>query len=202
MTILTWPTFSRAAPGEMQWSLISNTLKFESPVNRAVQTVGRAGALWSCAVTFQNLNEADTAILEAFLVSLEGQANRVSLWNWQRERPRGVGGGSPLVKGAGQTGGSLLVDTAPTSVTNWLLAGDYVGVGSRLHMAVANASTDGSGEATLSLRPTLFDAPADNAPITLIKPTVTMMLAEDSVSWQVQPGQFVTHTLRFVEDPT
>lgn len=186
----------------MQWSLVSNTLKFESPVNRAVQTLGRPGALWSCAVTFQNLDAADTAILEAFLLQLEGQANRVSLWNWQRERPRGVGGGSPLVKGAGQTGGSLLIDGGPLSTSGYLVPGDYVGVGSRLHMNVGTANTNGSGEATLTLRPTLFTAPADNEVITLVKPTVTMMLAEDSVSWQVQPGQFVTHTLRFIEDPT
>mgnify|MGYP000083941907 CR=1 FL=1 len=199
MTTLTWPSFSRAAPRDLQWALIAKTQVFQSPLNGAIQTGSMPGAQWSCAFTYNDLDETDSALLEAVLLALEGRAGRIALWNWQRESPRGVGGGTPLVRGGSQVGGSLDVDGAPLSTTAWLRAGDYVGVNGELKMLTANVDTNGSGQATLAFKPNLRSAPADNAPLTLTRPTATFMLADDTVSWSVVGQLRATHTLRFIE---
>ena len=90
--------------------------------------------------------------------------------------PHGVGGGSPLVKGASQTGASLLVDAAPLSTTNWLKAGDIIkvaGVNWVLDVT-ANVTSDGSGNATIGIDPPILagQSPADNAVVTITAVTL------------------------------
>ncbi len=46
-------------------------------------------------------------------------------------------------------------------------------------MATAQVVSDSSGEATLAFTPPLRTSPADGAALTLVNPTVTMMLADD-----------------------
>jgi hypothetical protein len=84
---------------------------------------------------------------------------------------RGAATGTPLVNGASQTGGSLVIDGAATSVTGWLKAGDYIQLGSNgsstLHKVLTDANSDGSGNVTLDIWPHIRVAPADNAAVTV-----------------------------------
>lgn len=78
----------------------------------------------------------------------------------------GAGGGTPLVKGAGQIGSSLATDGWPNS-TAILKSGDFITVtGLALALEVqSDVSSDGSGNATLILDPPIMSALADNAAI-------------------------------------
>jgi hypothetical protein len=92
----------------------------------------------------------------------------------------GLGGaGTPQVKGAGQTGGTLNIDGCTASVTNWMMAGDYFSVNSELKRLTRNASTDGAGETTLYFEPILRVTPADNATLTVRGATCPMILVDD-----------------------
>lgn len=183
-----WPTLSRTAPREVEFRLLANSQTFRSPLTQSAQTLELPGARWSVSFTLSALTEADAAILQAFLVSLDGQAGRFTLHNFARPQPRGVATGTPLVKGSGQTGKTLITDGWTAGVTGILKAGDFIGVNGELKMVIADANSDGTGTATLAIRPALRASPADNAPITIDRPTATFMLTEDSVQWLTRPG--------------
>lgn len=197
MTTLTWPTLTRSAPRVLDWSLVPNTQSFSSPLSGAVQTVEMPGARWKASFMMENLTEADAALLQAFLVTLRGRAGRFYLYNFARSAPRGTASGTPLVKGAAQTGNTLIIDGCAVGAT--LLAGDYFNVNGELKMVVAAATANGVGEMTLTFEPPLRSSPADNAAVTLTQPTATFMLANDELKWNTQPGKFSTFPLDCIE---
>lgn len=197
MTTLTWPTLTRSAPRVLDWSLAPNTQTFSSPLSGAVQTVEMPGARWQVSFAMENLTEADSPLLQAFLVKLRGKAGRFYLHNFARPEPRGTQRGTPLVKGASQTGNTLEVDGCTIAAT--LLAGDFFEVNGELKMVVADATANGAGEMSLTFEPPLRSSPADNAVVTLSQPKATFMLASDELKWSTQPGKFTTFSIDAIE---
>lgn len=179
MTTLTWPTLTRSAPAECEWTLEANTQSFTSPLSRATQTVEMPGARWRVSFTLQNLQEADTALLDAFRAQLRGRAGRFYLHHFARPLPRGTLRGIPLVKGADQTGTTLIIDGCTVGAT--LKAGDYFAMNDEFKIVVADATADGAGEMTLTFEPPLRASPADNAPVTVESPKATFMLTDDAM---------------------
>ena len=101
----------------------NTTIAYVKPANitfRAVNTVGmsmspftyqqvvaHAGQRWECDVTLPAMARADAEQWVAFLVSLRGQFGTFTLGDPVGASPRGSAGGTPLVNGASQTGGTL-----------------------------------------------------------------------------------------------
>lgn len=201
MTTLAFPTLSMP-PARIDWRLIASTQVHEAPGTGAMQTQELPGALWACTITFESLGVADARILQALLASLRGRAGRIAVPNFAQPAPRGVGGGTPLVKGAAQTGVSIIVDGAPLSTSSWLRIGDFVGIAGGLFMVTADVNTNGAGEATLPVAPPVLVAPADNAPVTLALPTVVMRLVDDQQGWTYTGAPLIDFTLDLIEVPT
>jgi len=191
--------FPSVNPASIEWALISNTQAFVSTANGTVQTAERPGARWHVSLRFNTLSEDNARTLIAFLVSLRGRANRFTLHDHALPSPRGVATGTPLVNGSGQTGGSLNTDGWTVSTTGILKAGDWIGFGSELHMLRADADSDASGNATLLIEPPIRTSPADNATITVSKPTATFMLVDDKQTWSVRPAMIYGLTINAVE---
>jgi hypothetical protein len=105
----------------------------------------------------------------AALRSLDGPLGTFYLGDTAWKTPRGTATGTPLVKGASQTGEDLITDGWTAGVTGIMKAADWIqlgtGTSARHYMVVADANSNGSGEATLTLRPKLRSSPADNAAI-------------------------------------
>jgi hypothetical protein len=109
----------------------------------------------------------------------------------------GARGGTPLVNGGSQTGSSLVTDGWSNSITGVVKAGDIITLGStpantvyavnpvnkqstgqaRQFVVTADANSNGSGQATISISPaittstayqTVNASPADNLPIALM----------------------------------
>lgn len=185
MTILSLPVsppFQKA-----KFSLRSNTQLFTSPLNRSSQTLELPGAVWGGDFTLPPIQDpAIAAAWAVFFVQLRGQSGRFYAGDPKGATPRGTPTGTPLVAGASQTGTSLTTDGWTPSKTVFK-AGDYFSVtgGSRREMKkiVADATSDGSGNATLTFEPPIRNSPADNAAITVSSATCIMMLADDTVSW-------------------
>jgi hypothetical protein len=82
----------------------------------------------------------------------------------------GAGGGTPTVNGANQTGTSLITHGWPNTTTV-LRAGDVLTIASLplVYDVVANAVSDGSGNATIQINPPIFSggSPANGAALTL-----------------------------------
>ncbi len=197
MTTLAWPTLTRAAPRMLDFALVPNTQSFSSPLSGAVQTVELPGARWKMSFMMENLTEADSALLQAFMVKLRGRAGRFTLHNFARAEPRGTQRGAPLVKGASQTGTTLAIDGCTVGAT--LLAGDFFAVNGELKMVVADATADGAGEMSLTFEPPLRSSPADNDALTLSQPPATFMLAGDEAKWSTQPGKFSSFPIDCIE---
>jgi hypothetical protein len=89
-----------------------------------------------------------------------------------------------LVNGAGQTGRTLITDGWTASQTGILKRGDYLhfdsGYGRELKIVTADANSNASGQATLSIMPPIRTAPVDNAAITLQSPNCIMRLKDDA----------------------
>lgn len=199
MSDYTWP--GTIVPNASEWRLIANTAAFVSPLSGMTRTLARGGDRWACTLTCNNLVGAKRAVLQAFLARLRGQAHRVVLPDHAYNR-RGTQTANVLVKGASQTGSSLLVDGGV--YTRTLLAGDMITVANYLYMVVVDATFNASTEATLTITPPLRASPADNAPVTITSPTARFLLADNTVSWSNVPGglqgPMSSFSLSFVED--
>jgi len=179
MTTLTMPDTTFRA---VRFGLKTNTQTFRSPLNGAVQTLELPGARWFGTFDINPRTRAQAAAWQAFLVNLSGSAGRFSAFDPSATSPQGAYDSSldnPLVNGASQTGTSLVTDGWRANITGILKAGDYFSVNGEFKMVVADVDTDASGAATITFRPALRSSPPDNAALTLINPTVTMMLVDD-----------------------
>lgn len=199
MTDYTWP--SEVIPTSSEWQLVANTAAFTSPLTGATRTLARGGDRWACTLTCNNLNADKRAVLQAFLARLRGQAHRVLLTDHAFRR-RGTQTADVLVKGANQTGVSLIVDGATVGAT--LKAGDLVSIGYALHMVVTDATANGSGEMTLAITPPLRAAPSDNATVSVASPLSRFLLSSNTVAWSNEPGgksgTISSFTVELIED--
>jgi len=196
MSILTFPAIT---PSANNWGLQSNCQSVRSELDGTVQTLALPGDIWVDVMTFTNVFNPNARILSAFLASLRGESGRFYLSPPGYVRA-GIGTGSPLVKGAAQTGLSITIDGCTSSVTGWLLAGDYVQIGDELKMITADANTDSGGNATLSFVPPIRVSPADNSAVITTAPKCIMKLKDNSqVRWPMQPGRIYAMSVAIEE---
>jgi hypothetical protein len=160
-----------------------------SPFTFSGQAFAYPGQMWTADVTLPPMKRADAEQWVAWLISLRGQLGTFLLGDPNGATARGAATGTPLVNGASQTGGSLVIDGAATSVTGWLKAGDYIQLGtngsSRLHKVLTDANSNGSGNVTLDIWPHIRIAPADNATVAVSSAKGLFRLASNEQAWSV-----------------
>jgi hypothetical protein len=165
--------------------LETNTQTFESPLNRVTQRLELQGQRWRATWTLPPMSKANAAPWIAFFMKLKGTVNTFTASDPDWQTNLGAWSGTPLVKGASQTGNSLIIDGCTAGVTGWAKAGDYFNVSGKLRRVTADANSNGSGEVTLSFEPPIYTAPADNAAITKNPATVEMRLLDDGAGeWE------------------
>jgi hypothetical protein len=198
MTIHAWPALNKFEPATWDWSLVSNTQTFSSPLSGSVQTLEMPGARWRVTFQMNSMTAADSALLRAWFAKLRGQSGRFYLHNMAHPIPRGVGGGVPVVSGAGQSGSSLTTSGWPVSATV-LKAGDFFEVNSELKMAVADAVSNASGVASVAFEPPLRNSPANATGITTNKPLAIFKLDDDIVRWTTVAGALSSFAISATE---
>ncbi len=161
-----------------------------SPFTYQQQVVAHAGQRWEVDVTLPAMNRADAEQWVAFLVSLRGRFGTFTLGDPVGASPRGSAGGTPLVNGASQVGGTLNIDGCTASQTGWLKAGDYIQLGSAgsatLHKVLADADSNGSGEVALDIWPYIRTAPSDNATVVVTNTIGRFRLADNEQNWSIR----------------
>lgn len=174
-----------------------------SPFTFAGQAFAYPGQMWQADVTLPPMKRADAEQWVAWLISLRGQLGTFLLGDPIGATARGTPTGTPLVKGANQTGGTLEIDGATTSVTNWLRAGDYIQLGSgstaRLHKVLQNVNSDGSGNVSLDLWPHIRTAPADNATVTVSSAKGLFRLSNNEQEWSIDSASIYGVTFSAME---
>lgn len=158
------------------------------------------GVAWVISGSLNLLNREQAAEYNAFVAALHGRKGTFTLSPPGQGTPRGTATGTPLVKGADQTGNVLVTDGWTAGVTGILKVGDLFQLGSgataTLHMVVvADVDSDGSGNATITFAPKIVTAPADNAAITVSNPVGHFRMSSNLTPVSIQPPN--THSIRF-----
>lgn len=177
-------------PARVRMRALSVVGASESPFTLEQEIQAHQGQRWEADIELPPISDQDVAeAWLAFLLSLNGREGTFLMGDPAQLTYRGIGGGSPLVNGAGQTGRTLAIDGCPLSTTGWLKAGDVIQLGtgstSRLHKVLAQANTNGAGQVTLDIWPRLRYSPADNAPVTISGCVGLWRLASNDTGWDV-----------------
>ena len=196
---MTTYTFPAVTPTTSTFELITNTKKFQSPLSGAVQTADRKGARWRVTMSFKNLSGVNRALMQSFLAKLNGQEHRFYLQDHSYTK-RGAGSGTIDVKGASQTGSTLLCDGASFAVTNILREGDYIAFNNELHMVTTDASSDGSGNVTLTIAPPIRKPTNDNDLIDTDVPVLGVFMLGSKAAWSNSVGLFSDFSIEAIED--
>jgi hypothetical protein len=174
-----------------------------SPFTFAGQAHAYAGQRWEIDVTTKPLSIREARQWDAWLTSLRGQYGKFLMGDPMGYTPFGNGGGTPLVAGSDQTGGTLNIDGASTSQTDWLKAGDYIQLGtgefSTLHKVLLDVDTDGAGAASLELWPHIRTAPSDNSSVIVTNPRGLFRLADSTPSWSTNYDRTVVLSFTAME---
>lgn len=115
---------------------------------------------------------------------------------------KGVGGGTPLVNGAAQTGDSIITDGWTPSVTNSVRTGDVIKLAgdNAVYRVRSDGSSDGAGNMTIDIVPNLRLSPLNNAAVTFTGVTFrVIVLRRSSFESSRSPIYFAGMTVTFAE---
>ena len=167
------------------------------------QVRSRGGQRWKIELGYQNLPRASSEAFEAFVMALRGQYNTCTLVvPGASDAPQGTWPGSPVLNGANQSGRSILLRGFTAGQTGVAKAGDYVTFAGdlKVYKVVADANSDGSGLATLSIEPALMiTSLADGAAVTSTNVAFTVAATADTLDFALSPPAFRAFTASFME---
>lgn len=186
-----------------QWptSPVPNSIKISSVYPTLVSTAqslkqqvrSRGGQRWKIELAYVNLLRTQLAVLRAADLALRGQFNvcTLAMITGIYDTAQGTWSGTPKVNGAGQVGRTLNAKGFTPSQSGVAKADDFVQFSTdpKVYSIVADANSDGSGNAALSLEPALMQPPPDNTNI-IFGTSVLFTLARDSdlSEFPMRPG--------------
>ena len=163
-TFPTSPAFSSLIVQSVQPTFISRSI---SGRRQARQTHGQ---YFKMTASFPPMTRAQFAPINAFIAKQRGQYESFQVVPPVLNAGLGSPAGTPLVNddgGASQTGRSVVTDGWSNSITIFK-AGDYLKFANhdKVYTVTADATSDGSGDSTISIEPALITSPADDSAIT------------------------------------
>lgn len=175
----------------------------QSPFTLSQQVYKHQGQAWEAEVSLPPMKRDEAEQVASFLLKMNGQYGTFLLGDPANTSPRGVGTGTPLVNGGSQTGDSILVDGWTPNTTAILKAGDWIQLGSgsstRLYKVLDDVNSDGSGNASLTIWPSLRSSPADDAEVTILSPKGQWRLASNEMQYSIDEASVYGITFACVE---
>lgn len=187
------------APSRVRFTPYAMVAVGISPFTGHQQAYEHQGQLWKLDFDLPSMQRADAEEWTAFLLSLNGRKGTFQMGDPAAATPRGIATGTPLVKGASQTGQVLLTGGWTISTTNIMRKGDYIQLGNYLHKLLKDVNSDGSGNATLDIWPRLRTSPADNSAIVTSSCKGLFRLAKNEMSWEISEGVEYGFSIEAVE---
>ena len=159
-----------------------------SPYTGGQQVYKNQLALWKAVFQLPPMKRATAAQWQSFFAELNGRYGTFLAGDPDAKTIQGAATGSIYVNGAHSIGDtSIDLDGFATSTSNVFKKGDYIQFGSgstaKLHMVVADASSNGSGEATVTIEPPLKAALSDDDQITYSNASAVFRLDTNDVTW-------------------
>lgn len=202
---ITYPISLPSAPGYRRVSIQPRSAVgiYASPFTYQQQTYAHQGQMWTGEFELPPMSRAEAAPWVAALVSLNGVEGTFYFGDPSWTSAQGIATGTPVIKGAAETGYDIDTDGWTAGQTGIMKAGDWVQIGattaSKLFMVMADANSDGSGNATLTLWPRVRTAFADNTALTVTSPKGIWRLAAP-IPWAISTDNLVAGiTVQFVE---
>ncbi|MGE3623599.1 MAG: hypothetical protein AB7H77_07000 [Bdellovibrionales bacterium] len=189
---LTMPT--NVKPNRVTVSPLSTVGVSTSPYTLQQQKFKWAGEAWAFKVTYPPMTRDQAEEWLAFFLECQGRYGTFLFGDPAGAVPRGVGGGTPLVDGAGQTVGgyALAVKGCPASTVGWLKKGDYIQVGegeeAELHKLIRDADSNADGDVTLYFWPALRRSPADEETVVIEGAQGCFSMQSNMNGWDVDVG--------------
>lgn len=205
MAIEDWP--AGLYPQQMQFRLQDVGVQFRSPFSGTIQSVNFVGEHWTCDLTLPGRRSDKGPFdpgpkLAAFLHWLKGGINQVRLYDPKYWQPRGTMTSATLQTTVTRGAGPVTPIILSTSVGVTLLSGDKFSVGGQWfevrHDAVAGGSPLAMDVYTTNRVRATINA---GAAVTLIKPTLNMIMPEQSAGVLYTPSFYQPVSLRLEEAP-
>ena len=170
-----------------EWRIIRTVAYTESPFTYGQQVAKYQGSVWQTTVTLPPMNRADAGAWQSFFMQLNGRFGTFLLGDPDAKTIQGGANTVISVNGDHSVGAyDVLLDGANTS-TVIFKKGDYVqfgsGASSKLHMIVADITSDASGNATLQIEPSLKTALTDDDVITYSNTKAVMRMDANELGW-------------------
>lgn len=168
------------APVRTRFELMYMTAIAQSPFSGAQQVQDWGGRLWMAEFSLPPMLRATADEWIAFFHKCRGRYGYFRAGDFDRRTARGTWG-TPLVKGGSQSGNTLDIDGVGNATVR--RAGDMFQLEDRLYQLVADDTSDGSGNATITFEPSLRSSPANDAALTVSSPKGLFRLTTNSVPW-------------------
>ena len=170
-----------------EWRIIRTVAYTESPFTYGQQVAKYQGSVWQTTVTLPPMNRADAGAWQSFFMQLNGMFGTFLLGDPDAKTIQGGANTVISVNGDHSVGADdVVVDGANTS-TVIFKKGDYVqfgsGASSKLHMIVADITSDASGNATLQIEPSLKTALTDDDVVTYSDTKAVMRMDANELGW-------------------
>lgn len=170
-----------------EWRIIRTVAYTESPFTYGQQVAKYQGSVWQTTVTLPPMNRADAGAWQSFFMQLNGRFGTFLLGDPDAKTIQGGANTVISVNGDHSVGAyDVVVDGANTS-TVIFKKGDYVqfgsGASSKLHMIVADITSDASGNATLQIEPSLKTALTDDDVVTYSDTKAVMRMDANELGW-------------------
>lgn len=168
---------------------------FSSPFTMQQQVYAHPGQLWTAEFELPAMSRVEAAPWVAALTSLNGSEGTFLFGDPAWSTPQGIGTGTPLVNGGSQTEYDLITDGWTASQTGIVKAGDWLQIGAgstvHLHMVMADANSDGSGNATITIWPRLRNSPTDNTALS-VSSALGLWRLSGNTPWSININQLIS----------
>jgi hypothetical protein len=156
---------------------------------------------WAIAINWSPMRRSVFMQFYAFLIGQRGQADTFTCTLAGHTAPQGLWTGTPVVSGASQTGRSVTLSGFPGSQTGIAKAGDLIKFAghTKVYMVTADANSNVSGIAALSIEPALLQSPANAEAVVSSNVPFTVALAADNLDMALSPGLLTPLAISVVE---
>lgn len=190
MSLPSYPLSMPTSPSNFTTSdwIIKRTVGYtESPFTYAQQVSEFQGAVWHTMVTLPPMKRDEAGAWQSFFMQLHGRKGTFLLGDPDAKTIQGSASTIISVNGDHSIGAYDVVVDGCTASSVEFKQGDYVqfgsGATSKLHMIVADITSDGSGNATLQIEPPLKTALSDDDVVTYSNTKAVMRMDNNELNW-------------------
>ena len=156
---------------------------------------------WRIAFSWSPMRRSIFMQFFAFLMAQRGQADLFTCTLAGQTTPLGSWAGAPVVSGATQSGRSVNLSGFTINQTGVAKTGDLIKFAghTKVYMVTADANSNGTGLATVSIEPALLVSPANGESLTTSNVPFTVALAADNLDMALTPGMLTPLSITVVE---